>query len=203
MARRKVGTSLASALPASPDALCAIGAVDYFASIGYACPQHENPADFFIDLMTIDTSDPDGVDDDRRRIAHLHEQWDRASTGFVPHGFGKKTEEAASTTEPAAVPQHHMVQHRVKNALISETEWPTSQLYEFGVLFKRSWTDNLRNKPRLIASLVQSIVLALVLGFSFFDLGLSQSDIQNRAGLLFFAPINVVCVHRVHRLCGI
>jgi acetyl-CoA carboxylase beta subunit len=35
--------------------------VDYFKSIGYACPEHFNPAEFLIDLVSVDMGD--GTDD--------------------------------------------------------------------------------------------------------------------------------------------
>ena len=34
-------------------------AVDYFGALGHACPVHFNPADFFIDLISVDTNAAD------------------------------------------------------------------------------------------------------------------------------------------------
>ena len=34
-------------------------AVDYFAGIGYKCPDYSNPADYFMSIMSIESIEPD------------------------------------------------------------------------------------------------------------------------------------------------
>lgn len=53
----------------------------------------------------------------------------------------------------------------------------------------RAWIQQIRSPANFIAGVAQSIFMSVVLGFTFFRLGLSQGDVIGRAGLLFFIPI--------------
>jgi len=46
-------------------------AIVYFSRLGYKCPPETTPAEFFIDLVTIDTEDKDVADEDLKRIEYL------------------------------------------------------------------------------------------------------------------------------------
>jgi len=46
-------------------------AVSYFAKLGYKCPSETTTAEFFIDLVTVDTEDPDVAKKDIQRIEQL------------------------------------------------------------------------------------------------------------------------------------
>ena len=48
-------------------------AMSYFERLGYHCPSETNPAEFFIDLVTIDTEDPEEAVRDVERIDRLAE----------------------------------------------------------------------------------------------------------------------------------
>ncbi|KAJ1968196.1 hypothetical protein H4R34_006304, partial [Dimargaris verticillata] len=56
------------------------------------------------------------------------------------------------------------------------------------ILLGRSWKAQLRNRFFIIANIGQYVILMLLLGFTFFQMDLNQSSIQNRIGLLFFLP---------------
>ncbi|KAJ1985784.1 hypothetical protein H4R33_003763 [Dimargaris cristalligena] len=45
--------------------------VDYFARLGYVCAQHENPADFFLDLITLDHTNSERLAKSQARIDSL------------------------------------------------------------------------------------------------------------------------------------
>jgi hypothetical protein len=46
-------------------------AIEHFTSIGYPCPMHENPADFFIDLLTIDSTSPELTETSTERVERI------------------------------------------------------------------------------------------------------------------------------------
>lgn len=51
-------------------------ALDHFKSLGHACPQYYNPAEFFIDLVAVDTdAGPLAEAEDRRRVDEIVEAW--------------------------------------------------------------------------------------------------------------------------------
>ncbi|KAH6997467.1 P-loop containing nucleoside triphosphate hydrolase protein [Ilyonectria destructans] len=47
----------------------------YFGKHGYHCPQHTNPADFVLDMITIDPQQADGGAASRRRVQQLIKSW--------------------------------------------------------------------------------------------------------------------------------
>jgi ABC-type multidrug transport system permease subunit len=59
---------------------------------------------------------------------------------------------------------------------------------EFIILLGRSTKIEARDRVQVISSIVQTLFMIVFLGFSFFQLGYDQSDIQARLGVLFFLP---------------
>ncbi|XDG05288.1 hypothetical protein ABKA04_004903 [Annulohypoxylon sp. FPYF3050] len=49
----------------------------YFSSLGYQCPQHTNPADFALDLITIDLQEARREEESREKVRRLIESWTR------------------------------------------------------------------------------------------------------------------------------
>ncbi|KAI1087004.1 P-loop containing nucleoside triphosphate hydrolase protein [Rostrohypoxylon terebratum] len=49
----------------------------YFSSLGYQCPQHTNPADFALDLITIDLQEARREAESREKVKRLIESWTR------------------------------------------------------------------------------------------------------------------------------
>ncbi len=47
----------------------------YFARWGFACPPHYNPADFFLDFVSMDYRTPEAEFDSRQRIALLSQAY--------------------------------------------------------------------------------------------------------------------------------
>ena len=50
----------------------------YFDSLGFPCPQHVNPADYLIDISTVDTRTPDLEIQSSERVDELIHSWKRA-----------------------------------------------------------------------------------------------------------------------------
>lgn len=53
----------------------------YFNRQGYQCPQHSNPADFALDMITVDLQRDDREAESRERVGKLIEHWKRYSSG--------------------------------------------------------------------------------------------------------------------------
>eukprot|EP01032_Pedospumella_encystans_P007850 gene7850-9359_t len=55
-------------------------ALSYFSSLGYECPEHFNPADFFLDLLSVNSKSPDVEIESTARIETLAQQWQHMSS---------------------------------------------------------------------------------------------------------------------------
>jgi len=160
-------------------------ATNYFADVGYPCPQYSNPADHFLDLITPDNSNPESAEVKQKQI-----------DGLIQH---YKTIEAPPgapyiTTEP-----------RKEAARIG---W-TPQLYH---LVKRGITNEMRNiqvssitchtegfdywlayilVQAIMIRIISALVMGLIIGSTWFQLGDSQQELRDRNGFLFFSVLFV------------
>ncbi|EHK23803.1 uncharacterized protein TRIVIDRAFT_45576 [Trichoderma virens Gv29-8] len=66
--------------------------LNYFNKQGYQCPQHSNPADFALDMITIDLQRDDREAESRDRVEKLIEEWKRCSSGGDRDQLWKKEE---------------------------------------------------------------------------------------------------------------
>ena len=62
-----------------------------------------------------------------------------------------------------------------------------SWLYKSGVLIHRFFLDQLRNPEAFFVNVIEMIVLGLLVGSTFYQLGLGPQDINGRVGLFFFS----------------
>jgi len=69
-------------------------------------------------------------------------------------------------------------------------EYASNWFKQFFILSLRNLRDLLRNPMSSYVIIIQTIFMALLVGSIYFDLGLSQSSIQNRLGALFFVLTN-------------
>ncbi|KAI8839229.1 P-loop containing nucleoside triphosphate hydrolase protein [Chytridium lagenaria] len=176
-------------------------AVDYFAQLGYAITRpSQNPADFFMDLLTIDSSkSEEEIEQDTKRIALLQ-------TSFSKDGPILSASPAISLDTVANVDDILDQDDKAVIALTSttrdvefgpaksgvEVSWANNWMAEFSILFHRSWTQYIRGRDMIIAVTASTVLVVILIGFTFFRLKNDQKGIQNRNGILFFWPVNQV-----------
>jgi len=159
----------------------ASAAVDHFEAAGHPCPIHYNPADFFIDLVSIDIQLDDGGEADRTRVRALAAAAERARIDYVgvEDVRASAAERSAMKSVGASSPW----------ALCS-AGFTSSPFEQFRLLYLRSVHSRSRDKPALLIPLVTSIFFALVVSALYSEMSLSQKSIQDRTGVLFFVCIN-------------
>lgn len=141
-------------------------AVDHFAKLGFQCPQNTNPADFFLDLISVDKRTPEALAESQARFEVLSSAWSKiaANTSYAPSD---------------EVPCDEVMPSRNLN-----------YFQEVAVLTDRAFKNTYRNPAVVYATLGQTIVLTLLIGLVFFRLGYDVQDVQSRSGVLFFTVIN-------------
>uniref|UniRef100_A0A8K9V123 Broad substrate specificity ATP-binding cassette transporter ABCG2 n=1 Tax=Oncorhynchus mykiss TaxID=8022 RepID=A0A8K9V123_ONCMY len=155
-------------------------ALDYFADIGYACEAHNNPADFFLDVINGDST----------------------ATGLrleARHGSRQTIEERlveeyrnCSNFRDTQVELERITQGK------QYTTKPTSRTITYNSSFftqlhwvlGRTFRNLALNPQTSVAQLGITIFLALIVGAIFFGVKDNQSGIQNRIGALFFITTN-------------
>ncbi|XP_071234559.1 broad substrate specificity ATP-binding cassette transporter ABCG2-like [Salvelinus alpinus] len=164
-------------------------ALDYFSNIGYTCEPHNNPADFFLDVINgdstaiafdrikaADDSDPDRVPSSRQNIEdHLVQEY----RGSQFYGETKAQLERITMNR----------EYSVKTPSRTIT-YNTSFSTQFRWVLKRTFTNLILNPQTSFAQIGVTIFLALIVGAIFFGVKNDQSGLQNRMGALFFITTN-------------
>lgn len=159
--------SLVYAGPAGDDAIA------YFDSIGYKVPEHVNPAEYFADLISVDYSSPEREDITRQKLASLVKAFAHEGAENSDAIIDDKTEEDES------------------NALVAVSPGPKIGWWsQFRFLLNRAWLQATRDGPTNKVRASMSISSAIIFGSIFWRMGLSQTSIQDRMGLLQVAAVN-------------
>ncbi|RKO89550.1 P-loop containing nucleoside triphosphate hydrolase protein [Blyttiomyces helicus] len=144
-------------------------ALDHFGSLGYPLPPKTNPSDYFLDIITLDQRSEELRTSSLKRITWFAAAWNERAAKFG-HG-SKRALELVSEPEVA-------------------DKFPRSIVAEFLILLHRNMKNVARDKATLGASIGQSIIIMLFMGFIFFKVGNNAVGVQNRLGALFFVAVN-------------
>ncbi|KAF4973571.1 hypothetical protein FZEAL_9290 [Fusarium zealandicum] len=185
----------------------------YLARQGYECPQHTNPADFALDMITIDLQQEEREVESRERVQRLITSWNEEGSSMTNSrlsGIRERDEpndkvdgiEAGNTNLPSSPPTA-LLQDRKPHASStphrrSFNKASLSTPAELGALIRKRASIatslplllhraiiNTRRQPELIlARLMQVIGLALVLALFFAPLDNDYYSVQNRMGFV-------------------
>ncbi|KAM9314849.1 broad substrate specificity ATP-binding cassette transporter ABCG2d [Pholidichthys leucotaenia] len=164
-------------------------ALDYFANIGYPCEPHNNPADFFLDVINGDFTtttmtkmhssedlDFEVLSSSRQSIEeHLVDEYRNSS---YSRDTLAELEHVVQNRECSMRPKSHTITYN------------SSFLHQLRWVLQRTFQNLMLNPQTSVAQLGVNIFLALVVGAIFFDVKDDQSGIQNRMGALFFITTN-------------
>ncbi|KAI9503815.1 hypothetical protein GGI26_005960 [Coemansia sp. RSA 1358] len=160
-------------------------AIQYFSNIGYQCPVHENPADYFVDLMTLDYRNEHTLTESKNRVSVLVYNYMRYAAKRMYEGQLDTGQHTPNNTCASDVSD--------MTDLIPPT--PHTQtwncwMYEYKTLISRDWVNIMRNTPYLVSQAMQSLFTGLIVGFMFYYLKHDPISVQNRMGILYTIALN-------------
>ncbi|KAE8600648.1 hypothetical protein XENTR_v10013346 [Xenopus tropicalis] len=160
--------------------------VEYFSSIGYPCPRYSNPADFYVDLTSIDQRNKERETESLERTRSLAEIfWEKVkdSDDFLwkPPGEANKNITPTNTSINLPVSAHEKA-IKIKN---SDMDQLPRGLHQFSVLLRRHVSNDLRDLSTLLIHGFEALVMALLIGFLYYGQGNNQLSIQDSIALLF------------------
>nr|XP_033815304.1 broad substrate specificity ATP-binding cassette transporter ABCG2 isoform X3 [Geotrypetes seraphini]XP_033815312.1 broad substrate specificity ATP-binding cassette transporter ABCG2 isoform X3 [Geotrypetes seraphini]XP_033815321.1 broad substrate specificity ATP-binding cassette transporter ABCG2 isoform X3 [Geotrypetes seraphini] len=160
----------------------------YFSSLGYICEEHNNPADFFLDIINGDSSavalqkidevDPDNIDHDcgnKTVVERLVEKY--CNTTYYQDTKAELLKLSSGKKEKTEV-------------FFRQITYSTSFCHQLKWVSRRTVKNLLGNPQASIAQIGVTAVLALIVGAIFFGVKNDSSGIQNRIGALFFITTN-------------
>lgn len=167
----------------------AINALPYFTSIGFVCEPHNNPADFFLDIINGDSTavafnNAEDIDlDDIKE----HDGGDKT----VVEKLAEEYHNTEDFRETKAELEKLTLGGKVKTSIFTrQITYSTSFFHQLKWVSKRTIKNLLGNPQASIAQLGVTLILALIVGAIFFRVKDDSSGIQNRVGALFFITTN-------------
>jgi len=130
----------------------------HFSTLGFDCGLHTNPADFILDLITVDLQRQEKEDLSRRRVEQLLKVWDGKGCSTVTYTAVEETE----------VEVHDMRQ--VRNAFLDI----------FTLVLRRSALNISRNPETFIARTSNVIGMSIVFALFFSPLQSNAEAVQTR-----------------------
>ncbi|CAL8331717.1 unnamed protein product [Lota lota] len=167
-----------------------INTLDYFTNIGYTCEPHNNPADFFLDvingdyhastLATMQGTEEVALEDLSSCRQSVE---DRLVEDYQTSGCSADTR--------AELERISLAKHCTAPCTAAHTiTYNSSFCHQLHWVIKRTFRNLLLNPQTSVAQVGVSIFLALIVGTIFFGVKNDQSGIQNRMGALFFITTN-------------
>mgnify|MGYP005840120451 CR=1 FL=1 len=162
-------------------------AIHYFACLGFECPDETNPAEYFVDLVSIHPEDPVQATKDSERIEMLADAFAKSNreTTIQLQSFREKAVTTASMKK--------------ENALRGQS--PAVAVFRvlrrFGALFRRSWRQTIRSKGLNALRLVMSMGTAVLLSQIFPSVAKgppTTKSVADRICVLSFGVVNMFMV---------
>ncbi|PNY25851.1 ABC transporter ATP-binding protein/permease [Tolypocladium capitatum] len=139
----------------------------WFEAQGFQLPPFVNPAEYIIDIAAVDNRTPELEEESSTRVKVLTAAW-----------------RSESESRFAPLPTPIGTGHRKPR---SEAERHASFLRQLRVLTNRTLKVTYRDPLGMAASIMEAILMGLISGYMFYDLGRDQAGIRSREGGLYTA----------------
>ncbi|CAL1544612.1 unnamed protein product, partial [Lymnaea stagnalis] len=171
-------------------------ALEFFTSQGYVCQEHNNPSDFFLDVINGDptTFAANGMSVDEQVESDLENsqsQHGKLVAGFKDSIWNSKLQEEAADiwknfeANGGVMGQHH-----------EALDYVTPFGHQILVLAKRAMMNMLRNPQTSILTVATALVFAILISAIYWQLGEDPSHaFKDRSGVLFFLIINQLFIN--------
>ncbi|KAL7864150.1 hypothetical protein AOLI_G00155700, partial [Acnodon oligacanthus] len=164
-------------------------ALEYFSEIGFICEPHNNPADFFLDVINGDFSAVN-----QNRLEEKEELNVEQCTSSRQNIEQRLVEEYKTWSyyretkgELERIMQGRIYNEKPKTRIIT---YKTSFTHQFKWVLKRTFRNLMLNPQTSFAQMGVTLFLALIVGAIFFNVPNTSEGIQNRMGSLFFIITN-------------
>jgi ABC-type multidrug transport system ATPase subunit len=143
----------------------------YFAQLGHEMPPFTNPAEYLIDLVSIDSRNEEAEVAAEHRVNHIKNAWREHLSKIA-----NEKDELGSNAATGSVSQSHA--KRVQK---------TSLVQQIRVLTARTWIVTIRDPMGMFGSLLEAVAMAVITGWIFLNVDGSLSGIRSRQGALYNA----------------
>ncbi|PAA62302.1 hypothetical protein BOX15_Mlig016278g1 [Macrostomum lignano] len=169
-----------------------VTSLDYFQRLGYVCEMHNNPLDFYMDILSGDAR-PTEVDSAAAKVNFDHQ--DSVQGWLVATYQGSEVwRDVNARIAPVleAFSNRQMRGYRPQSTANNPT-YQTSFFRQLAVVSQRATKNLLRNPQTSIAQLVLNVLFSVLVGLIYLQIPADTiSGVQNRVGVFFFTTMNMV-----------
>lgn len=164
--------------------------LDFFEYVGSPCYPNWNPADFIMEMLTIESELKNTIADKfveyKRKHAIAESSYGNLKTnGILNGGFTGSRENIESLEQPNGFTQAN---EDCKEDKIKLARWPTGFSTQFKALCKRSFIQSKQNLLDKL-SMAQLLGLTLIVSLLWFNTPYDETSIPDRQGSMFFVLI--------------
>lgn len=141
--------------------------VKFFEECGYFIPPLTSPMEYFLEVISIDTTSPEKNIESKERIRKVYRKWCEKNLHPSPENIPEVRQLSSFGT----------IVIRFRQGI-------------FPALIKRNVVNMLRNRTLIISQIAQKLVFTFLLGLTYLQLGYEQKDIQSRIGVITFLLLN-------------
>ncbi|XP_040286120.1 ATP-binding cassette sub-family G member 8 [Bufo bufo] len=159
--------------------------VQYFSLIGYPCPRYSNPADFYVDLTSVNYRTKEEETETLERTRSLAEIfWEKVKDfdDFL-WKVNDGNRELPSSETSLVLPPAPM--EKAINVDAKDAEELPKGLHQFAVLLNRHVSNDFRDLTTLLIHGFEAVLMALLIGFLYYGQGGNPLSIQDTIALLF------------------
>jgi ABC-type multidrug transport system ATPase subunit/ABC-type transport system involved in multi-copper enzyme maturation permease subunit len=151
--------------------------ISHYTEAGFPCPPYTNPADHILDVVT--------------SVAGCDEEQIIQNQKTLEEFMTKKRSNKVQAPEDRDLLLNEddfkeMDKKKWSPPRVKRTPW----FQQFCVLSQRAFRDTIRNRTTIIAQVLQNIIVAVLVGTVFYDIGSDQKSMVKRMPVLFFCAIN-------------
>ncbi|KAM9317185.1 ATP-binding cassette sub-family G member 8 [Gastrophryne carolinensis] len=157
--------------------------VQYFSTIGYPCPRYSNPADFYVDLTSIDQRTKEKETECLERTRSLTDIFWQKVKDFDDFLWKVQEDSREITSSESSVSVSPMDKAITIDA--HERDELPKGFHQFSVLLSRHVSNDLRDLTTLLIHGFEAVLMALLIGFLYYGQGSNILSIQDTIALLF------------------
>ncbi|XP_068705130.1 broad substrate specificity ATP-binding cassette transporter ABCG2-like [Montipora foliosa] len=168
-------------------------AMKYFEDIGFVCEPHNNPADFFMDVINECDAAHGLSNSSETTVVSMGEGHSSTKPPNLPDIFRKS--QFAKIVQDSTKPILEEFSASQGSVVVSEGDkitYATSFCSQLVTVSGRAEKNLLRNPQTSIVQLIVMIIFALIVGAIYYQLKGDEHGIQNRVGAFFFLVMNTV-----------
>lgn len=158
-------------------------AIQYFKGVGFECPPLTNPADYFMNMMSLEAYD-DSDDEDNAAL----------STTQIEQEYNQKIDRLSECYQESELKPDIHDQHPEATDLNQIDTSDVGFCRQFGLLFARSMLNIIRIPIAFYVKIIANVIIGVltILVFGQMDDNCSEASVQTRNGVLFFITLNYI-----------